>query len=112
MQIAYTIACGRSTTMEVIGTISQSISLRTIFIVLCLEVLPCLGFTSFVFGDSLVDAGNNDYIFTLSKADSPPYGIDFKASGGRPTGRFTNGRTISDIIGKINYMQPYSMFDN
>lgn len=44
---------------------------------------PCFAFTSFVFGDSLVDAGNNDYIFTLSKADSP-YGIDFKPSGGRP----------------------------
>lgn len=65
-------------------------------------VRPCLSstFTSFVFGDSLVDAGNNDYIFTLSKADIPPYGIDFKPSGGQPTGRFTNGRTISDIVGK------------
>ncbi|CAL9030563.1 unnamed protein product [Prunus brigantina] len=61
---------------------------------------PCFAFTSFVFGDSLVDAGNNDYIFTLSKADSPPYGIDFKPSGGHPTGRFTNGRTISDIVGQ------------
>ncbi|KAL4019199.1 hypothetical protein IC575_022844 [Cucumis melo] len=59
-----------------------------------------LCFTTFVFGDSLVDAGNNDYIFTLSKANSPPYGIDFKPSGGQPTGRFTNGRTISDIIGE------------
>ncbi|CAK9310840.1 unnamed protein product [Citrullus colocynthis] len=59
-----------------------------------------LCFTTFVFGDSLVDAGNNDYIFTLSKADSPPYGIDFEPSGGQPTGRFTNGRTISDIIGE------------
>jgi hypothetical protein len=55
-----------------------------------------------VFGDSLVDAGNNDYLFTLSKADSPPYGIDFKPSGGQPTGRFTNGRTITDLIGKEN----------
>ncbi|PON37543.1 Lipase [Trema orientale] len=63
-------------------------------------VTPCVSFTSFVFGDSLVDAGNNDYFFTLSKANSPPYGIDFKPSGGRPTGRFTNGRTISDIVGQ------------
>ncbi|KAI8546121.1 hypothetical protein RHMOL_Rhmol07G0091800 [Rhododendron molle] len=67
---------------------------------LLLHVRPCLSFTSFVFGDSLVDAGNNDYLFTLSKADSPPYGIDFTPSGGRPTGRFTNGRTISDILGQ------------
>lgn len=65
------------------------------------SITPSLCFTSFVFGDSLVDAGNNDYFFTLSKANSPPYGIDFKPSGGRPTGRFTNGRTISDIVGNI-----------
>ncbi|KAK3030676.1 hypothetical protein RJ639_035880 [Escallonia herrerae] len=58
----------------------------------------CLSVTSFVFGDSLVDAGNNDFLFTLSKADSPPYGIDFTPSGGQPTGRFTNGRTISDVV--------------
>lgn len=56
---------------------------------------------SFIFGDSLVDAGNNNFLSTLSKADSSPNGIDFKASGGNPTGRFTNGRTIGDIVGKF-----------
>ncbi|OVA10524.1 Lipase [Macleaya cordata] len=55
---------------------------------------------SFIFGDSLVDAGNNNYLSTLSKANIPPNGIDFKASGGKPTGRFTNGRTIGDIVGE------------
>ncbi|MCD7462509.1 hypothetical protein HAX54_048687 [Datura stramonium] len=66
-----------------------------------LYVLPiCSCAATFVFGDSLVDAGNNNFLFTLSKADSPPYGIDFKPSHGHPTGRFTNGRTISDIIGE------------
>lgn len=55
---------------------------------------------SFIFGDSLVDAGNNNYLSTLSKANIPPNGIDFKASGGNPTGRYTNGRTIGDIVGK------------
>lgn len=54
---------------------------------------------SFVFGDSLVDAGNNNYLQTLSRANSPPNGIDFKPSHGNPTGRFTNGRTIADIVG-------------
>ncbi|WOH05432.1 hypothetical protein DCAR_0624848 [Daucus carota subsp. sativus] len=54
----------------------------------------------FIFGDSLVDAGNNNYLSTLSKANVIPNGIDFKASGGAPTGRFTNGRTIGDIIGE------------
>lgn len=56
---------------------------------------------SFIFGDSLVDAGNNNYLQTLSKANIPPNGIDFKASGGQPTGRYTNGRTIGDIVGKL-----------
>lgn len=55
---------------------------------------------SFVFGDSLVDAGNNNYLNTLSKADMMPNGIDFAASGGVPTGRYTNGRTMADIIGQ------------
>ncbi|KAL2348435.1 hypothetical protein Fmac_002435 [Flemingia macrophylla] len=66
---------------------------------------------SFIFGDSLVDAGNNNYLSTLSKANVPPNGIDFKASGGNPTGRFTNGRTISDVVGEElgqpNYALPY-----
>ncbi|XP_017218967.1 GDSL esterase/lipase At4g16230 isoform X1 [Daucus carota subsp. sativus] len=51
---------------------------------------------SFVFGDSLVEAGNNNYIQSLSKANYPPNGIDF----GKPTGRYTNNRTIVDIIGQ------------
>lgn len=58
---------------------------------------------SFIFGDSLVDAGNNNYLPTLSRANMKPNGIDFKASGGNPTGRFTNGRTIGDIVGTENY---------
>lgn len=66
---------------------------------------------SFIFGDSLVDSGNNNYILTLSKANIRPNGIDFKASGGEPTGRYTNGRTISDIVGELlgqsNYAPPF-----
>ncbi|CAN1162963.1 GDSL esterase/lipase At4g16230 [Linum perenne] len=54
------------------------------------------GLINFVFGDSLVDHGNNNYIATLSKANYPPNGIDF----GKPTGRYTNGRTIIDILGQ------------
>lgn len=56
---------------------------------------------SFIFGDSLVDAGNNNYLPTLSRANIRPNGIDFKASGGTPTGRYTNGRTIGDIVGML-----------
>ncbi|CAN6832407.1 unnamed protein product [Brassica oleracea] len=66
---------------------------------------------SFIFGDSLVDAGNNNYLPTLSRANMQPNGIDFKASGGNPTGRFTNGRTIGDIVGEelgsANYAIPF-----
>ncbi|KAL5705036.1 hypothetical protein ACHQM5_023387 [Ranunculus cassubicifolius] len=66
---------------------------------------------SFIFGDSLVDAGNNNYLSTLSKANIKPNGIDFKASGGNPTGRYTNGRTIADILGEQlgqkNYALPF-----
>ncbi|XP_024989319.1 GDSL esterase/lipase EXL3-like [Cynara cardunculus var. scolymus] len=48
------------------------------------------------FGDSFVDTGNNNHITTLVKADFPPYGKDFM--GGKPTGRFSNGRLIADIL--------------
>lgn len=64
---------------------------------------------SFIFGDSLVDAGNNNYISTLSKANIAPNGIDLKASGGNPTGRYTNGRTIGDIVGEC---LAFCFFDN
>ncbi|KAL4579428.1 hypothetical protein LXL04_015576 [Taraxacum kok-saghyz] len=50
----------------------------------------------FAYGDSFFDSGNNNYINTLLKANFPPYGKDF--IGGKPTGRFTNNRTISDYI--------------
>ncbi|KAJ1413039.1 SGNH hydrolase superfamily [Sesbania bispinosa] len=50
-----------------------------------------------VFGDSIVDTGNNNYIMTLTKCDFPPYGRDF-AEGNHPTGRFSNGLVPSDII--------------
>ncbi|XP_028770709.1 GDSL esterase/lipase At5g33370-like [Neltuma alba] len=50
----------------------------------------------FVFGDSLVDAGNNNYLATSARADSPPYGIDYPTR--RPTGRFSNGFNIPDLI--------------
>ncbi|GFY99512.1 GDSL-like Lipase/Acylhydrolase superfamily protein [Actinidia rufa] len=52
----------------------------------------------FVFGDSLVDNGNNNYLVTTARADSPPYGIDYPT--GRPTGRFSNGLNIADLIGE------------
>ncbi|GAB4859387.1 hypothetical protein Ancab_010850 [Ancistrocladus abbreviatus] len=49
-----------------------------------------------VFGDSTVDTGNNNEIPTILKSNFPPYGRDFE--GGRPTGRFSNGRNPSDFV--------------
>ncbi|CAL5326715.1 unnamed protein product [Camellia sinensis] len=52
---------------------------------------------TYIFGDSLTEVGNNNFLqYSLAKSNFPYYGIDYP--GGRPTGRFTNGRTIGDII--------------
>lgn len=52
---------------------------------------------TFVFGDSLTEVGNNNFLqLSLAKSNYPWYGVDYE--GGRATGRFTNGRTIGDII--------------
>ncbi|KAK6149971.1 hypothetical protein DH2020_017496 [Rehmannia glutinosa] len=63
----------------------------------------------FVFGDSTVDSGNNNYIKTISKSNFPPYGKDFPNH--IPTGRFTNGRLVTDFlasdVGIKDYIPPY-----
>lgn len=59
--------------------------------------VPCY----YIFGDSLSDAGNNNQLNTLAKANYPPYGLDFP--GGIPTGRFSNGLTFVDRISKYIY---------
>ncbi|XP_009757780.1 GDSL esterase/lipase At1g29670-like [Nicotiana sylvestris] len=53
----------------------------------------------FVFGSSLVDNGNNNFLVnSLAKANYLPYGVDFPLLG--PSGRFTNGKNVIDIIGE------------
>jgi len=53
-----------------------------------------------VFGDSIMDTGNNNKITaTSARCNFPPYGKDFK--GGVPTGRFCNGKVPSDYIGLL-----------
>lgn len=59
--------------------------------------VPCF----YIFGDSLVDNGNNNGILTLARANYRPYGIDFPQGN---TGRFTNGRTYVDALGINNPM--------
>ncbi|XP_015898585.3 GDSL esterase/lipase At5g03820 [Ziziphus jujuba] len=48
-----------------------------------------------IFGDSVVDVGNNNNLVTLVKANFPPYGRDFVTH--RPTGRFCNGKLATDF---------------
>lgn len=51
----------------------------------------------FAFGDSILDTGNNNNLATVAKCNFPPYGRDLV--GGIPTGRFGNGKVLSDLIG-------------
>ncbi|KAI3473954.1 hypothetical protein Pfo_028528 [Paulownia fortunei] len=48
-----------------------------------------------IFGDSVVDVGNNNNLQTLIKANFPPYGRDFVTH--KPTGRFCNGKLATDF---------------
>ena len=55
-----------------------------------------------VFGDSIMDTGNNNNLSTFLKSNFPPYGKDFP--GGLATGRFSDGKVPSDLIGNcLNY---------
>ncbi|KAL2340370.1 hypothetical protein Fmac_008310 [Flemingia macrophylla] len=58
-----------------------------------------------VFGDSSVDAGNNNYIETIARSNFQPYGRDFV--GGKPTGRFSNGRIATDFLAEAFGIKPY-----
>ncbi|KAJ0751333.1 putative triacylglycerol lipase [Helianthus annuus] len=56
----------------------------------------------YVFGDSLVDVGNNNYLaISLAKADFPHNGVDFPT--GKATGRFSNGKNAADFLGTFRY---------
>ncbi|KAI9121321.1 hypothetical protein K1719_008354 [Acacia pycnantha] len=67
--------------------------------------VPCY----FIFGDSLVDNGNNNALQSLARANYLPYGIDFN---GGPTGRFSNGKTTVDVVAELlgfdDYIPPYA----
>ncbi|KAL7129794.1 hypothetical protein ABFS83_13G091600 [Erythranthe nasuta] len=67
--------------------------------------VPCY----FIFGDSLVDNGNNNNIQSLAKANYLPYGTDFPQG---PTGRFSNGKTTVDVVAELlgfdDYIPPYA----
>ncbi|CAI0419418.1 unnamed protein product [Linum tenue] len=67
--------------------------------------VPCF----FIFGDSLVDNGNNNGMLTLARANYGPYGIDFPLGA---TGRFTNGQTYVDALARLlgfqNFIPPFA----
>lgn len=69
---------------------SQSVSLK--------KTAPPKVPAVFLFGDSIVDTGNNNALLTTARCDFPPYGKDFP--GHMATERFSNGRNPSDILGK------------
>ncbi|GKD76309.1 putative triacylglycerol lipase [Tanacetum coccineum] len=63
----------------------------------------------YVFGDSLVDVGNNNYLsLSLAKADFPHNGMDFPT--GKATGRFSNGKNAADFLAEkvgLPFAPPY-----
>ncbi|KAK7848525.1 GDSL esterase/lipase At1g29670 [Quercus suber] len=67
--------------------------------------VPCF----FIFGDSLVDNGNNNGLPTKAVSNYPPYGIDLPQG---PTGRFSNGLNTVDILAQIlgfdKYIPPFA----
>ncbi|KAF6146342.1 hypothetical protein GIB67_020436 [Kingdonia uniflora] len=52
-----------------------------------------------VIGDSTVDPGNNNFIPTLFRSNFIPYGQDFPNH--IPSGRFTNGKLVTDILAAL-----------
>ncbi|CBI37236.3 hypothetical protein VitviT2T_009939 [Vitis vinifera] len=81
---------------------NTSVSIATLTVALVVAVLGTVAPHAeaarafFIFGDSLVEQGNNNYLATTARADSPPYGIDYPTH--QATGRFSNGLNIPDII--------------
>ncbi|KAF7846958.1 hypothetical protein BT93_L3539 [Corymbia citriodora subsp. variegata] len=68
----------------------------------------------FIFGDSINDAGTNNYINTTAnfRANFPPYGETFFRY---PTGRFSDGRLMVDFIAEyanLPLIPPYLQMKN
>lgn len=92
-------------------TISSSFSF-SFFLLLCANFVCCCyagDKALFVFGDSLFDPGNNNYLNsnTLTAAQRWPYGETFFK---HPTGRLSDGRLVPDFIAefaKLPLLPPY-----
>ncbi|XP_071688832.1 GDSL esterase/lipase At5g55050-like [Rutidosis leptorrhynchoides] len=56
----------------------------------------------FIFGDSLLDIGTNNYVLkTVAKSKYPHYGVDFFNS--TPSGRFSNGLNMADFMARVAF---------
>ncbi|XP_024029840.1 GDSL esterase/lipase 1 [Morus notabilis] len=91
---------------------------RFVFIFFCITIISLVDPTKcydhidhptslFIFGDSLFDSGNNNYINTTARANFYPYGETFFK---HPTGRFSDGRLIPDFFAeyaKLPFILPY-----
>ncbi|CAI0433649.1 unnamed protein product [Linum tenue] len=89
--------------MAVPATVTMLLIVAAVLPIVVIRTAEARAF--FVFGDSLVDSGNNNYLATTARADSPPYGVDYPTR--RPTGRFSNGLNIPDLISeRIGQSEP------
>ncbi|CAL5094013.1 unnamed protein product [Urochloa decumbens] len=70
-----------------------TLSLATEAVELTRHLVPSI----YVFGDSIVDVGNNNFLPPPAPRAKSPYGIDSPAS---ITGRFTNGYNIADLVAR------------
>lgn len=81
-------------------TTTSLVSLVTVFALLIYgfdsskaQLVPAM----FVFGDSLVDVGNNNHLpLSTAKANFPHNGVDF--ANKKATGRFSNGKNAADLL--------------
>ncbi|KAJ0983068.1 hypothetical protein J5N97_011323 [Dioscorea zingiberensis] len=72
------------------------------YLVMCFLILCSCAFgrelkpAMYLFGDSFLDIGNNNYLTSGVKANYYPYGIDYIE--GEPTGRWGNGKNSMDFL--------------
>ncbi|KAK4355236.1 hypothetical protein RND71_024207 [Anisodus tanguticus] len=67
------------------------------FLLICFKLSQAQSVpAAYMFGDSLIDVGNNNYFVSIIIANFPYNGVDYP--GGKPTGRFCNGKNTADFL--------------
>ncbi|TVU43330.1 hypothetical protein EJB05_09790, partial [Eragrostis curvula] len=82
--------------------LAMEVARQLLCLLISMGVLAAVGArppAMYVFGDSTLDVGNNNYLAGagVSRANRPYYGIDFPLR--IPTGRFSNGYNTADYVG-------------